>query len=77
MSTPSRTPDEQALEILEPALNRIDATLGSLRSAVTAQFTRANVTLADLQKRVSALEQRQGMGETKRAARRPHGKAKR
>ncbi len=67
MSTPSRTPDEQALEILEPALKRIDASIGSLRSALTAQFTRANVILADLQKRVSALEQRQGTADRKEA----------
>ncbi len=57
--------DRQALEMAESVLQRMEASLGGLRSTVIAKLTRTNVILADLQKRVSALEQKQGAADRK------------
>jgi hypothetical protein len=75
---PSRTPKEQAfIESVDRTLKEMVASLKSLNSTIPDQLGRANKVFADLQRRVSALEQRQGVAEPKPAAQSSHRKTKR
>jgi hypothetical protein len=76
-STPSPVINEQALKIIEPTLMKIEAHLESLRGSISARVSRANTALADLQRRVSALEQRQDMATTKQVAKKGQAQGKR
>jgi hypothetical protein len=73
MTTPSHTTRERILEHLDV----VKTTLNDFGGLLRTQLTRVDNILADLQRRVSALEQRYGVGETKRVAKNPHGKPKR
>jgi BMFP domain-containing protein YqiC len=73
MTTPSHTTRERILEHLDV----VKTTLNDFGGLLRTQLTRVDDILADLQRRVSALEQRQYMEETKRVAKNPHGKPKR
>ena len=75
-STPSPMTYEQALEIVEPTLMKIEAYLESLKGSISAQVSRANTALADLQRRVSALEQRQDIATTKQVAKKGQAQGK-
>jgi len=59
IATPSPMTNEQAWEIVEPTLRQIEAFLASMKGSIKAQIIRANTILADLQRRVEVLEQRQ------------------
>jgi len=76
VATPSPTTNEQAWKIVEPAIKQMEAFLASMKGSIKAQVTHANNTLADLQRRVSALEQRQGMVETKPVAKKGQAQAR-
>ena len=66
ISTPSPMTNEEDWKIVASSLTQIEASLETMKSMINAQIPHANTILVDLQRRVSALEQRQGMGETKR-----------
>ena len=61
VAAPFPMTSEQAWEIVEPAIKKIEALLVSMQGSIKAQVTRANTTLADLRHRVEVLEQRQGV----------------
>jgi hypothetical protein len=77
ISTLSPMTNEEAWAIVEPAIKQIEALLISMKGSIKAQVTRANTTLADLRHRVEILERRQGMGETKRGAKKGQAQSKR
>jgi hypothetical protein len=72
LSTPSRTIREEVLGTLKT----LKADLDRLAPRLNAELISNNAILANLRRRVSALEKKQGMGETKRVAMRGQAQSK-
>ena len=66
ISTPSPMTNEEDWKIVASSLKQIEASLETMKSAINDQIPRANVILADLQRRVEVLEQKQTRTRPKR-----------